>query len=46
MVTGVAESWYHEKQSAWLYRRMLLSGGGAGIAAWAVGKLHGASIVG
>ena len=67
-VPGAADSWYHEKESAWLYRAVaesesarralieklaaaaedqaareeLVIGGGAGLAAWGVGKLLGA----
>jgi hypothetical protein len=41
MVTGAAESWYHEKQSSWLCGIVA-----AGVAAWAVGKALGASISG
>ena len=72
---GPADSWYHEKESAWLYGvvaagvtvvalfgpgvalslftghsalrgglRLMCIGGGAGLAAWAVGRLLGASV--
>jgi hypothetical protein len=39
-VPAAADSWYHEKGSAW----QMLIGGGAGLAAWSIGRLLGASV--